>query len=298
MEANVTRAVRTCCAVLCLALYCAVASSAQDSSAENLRGDSSTLEFKDDAARKFLSREAAEFDQWEPLVEEETCEDNKVKWNDPSVKPIDWMRHFGLRHSSSDGRYIGKGVPLEGSSWLNRPFHADWFVGTLIGDDLTQTANLENEVVAGFRVGYDFDYFWGLDWRFSWSNPNIGLDGSDVMSRNGSYFASDVNLKYYPWGDSKVRPFWSLGTGMMHLEYVDLIGISENVTLVTMPVGVGVEFPQFPWLAWRLEMLDNIAFGADGVETLNNFSFIAGMEWRFGAKPNSYWPWRPARNMW
>jgi hypothetical protein len=118
------------------------------------------------------------------------------------------------------------------------------------------------------------------------------------MSRNGSYFASDVDLKYYPWGDSKVRPYWMAGLGMMHLEYVDLIGISENVTLLTMPLGVGVEFPQFPWLAWRLEIADNIAFGADRVETLHNFSFVAGMEWRFGAKPNSYWPWRSARYIW
>lgn len=298
MEANFTRVARICCAALCLSFGIALTVQADDSLAEDFRDEQSTFEFKDEASQRFLSREAAEFDKWEPLVEEETIEDNTARWCDPSVKTIDWMRHFGLRHSSSDGRYIGRGVPLEGSSWLNRPFHADWFVGTLLGDDLTQSANLENEVIAGFRVGYDFDYFWGLDWRFAWSNPNIGLDGSDVISRNGSYFASDVDLKYFPWGDSKVRPYWLLGMGMMHLEYVDLIGISENVTLLTMPFGVGVEFPQFPWLAWRLEVLDNLAFGADGVETLNNFSFVAGMEWRFGAKPNSYWPWRPARRIW
>lgn len=298
MEANLIRVARICIAALCVLLGVSLTVQADEPFDENFQDESSTFEFKDDSSKKFRSREAAEFDKWEPLVEEETIEDNTARWCDPSVKTIDWMRHFGLRHSSSDGRYIGRGVPLEGSSWLNRPFHADWFVGTLLGDDLTQSANLENEVVAGFRVGYDFDYFWGLDWRFAWSNPNIGLDGSDVISRNGSYFASDVDLKYFPWGDSKVRPYWLLGMGMMHLEYVDLIGISENVTLLTMPFGVGVEFPQFPWLAWRLEVLDNLAFGADGVETLNNFSFVAGMEWRFGAKPNSYWPWRPARRIW
>jgi hypothetical protein len=298
MEANLTRVVRSCCAGLCLALAC-VSSYGEDPFREDFRGEPSTLELKlDESASKFHSREAAEFDEWEPLVDEETIEDNTVKWTDPSLKTVDWMRHFGLRHSSSDGRYIGRGLPLEGSSWLNRPFHADWFIGTLLGDDMTQSVNLENEVFAGLRIGYDFDYYWGLDWRFGWSNPDIEVEQDSAADSNGSYFISDINLKYYPWGDAKVRPYWLMGMGLTRIEYTNQSDISENVTLATMPMGVGVEFPQFPWLAWRLEVLDNLAFGADGVETLNNFSLVAGMEWRFGAKPSSYWPWRPSRKIW
>lgn len=272
---------------------------AEDQFVESFRGEPSSLEFAHHGASEFYSREAAEFDQWEPLVEHEPLEDNRVKWHDPSVKTIDWLRHFGFRHSSTDGRYIGRGNPLEGSSWLNRPYHVDWFLGTLLGDELmTNRVELDNELIAGLRIGYDFDYYWGLDWRFGWSHPNTQVEGSDQVATNGNYFISDVDLKYYPWGDAKVRPYYLLGMGLNRIRFLDDNDISQNITLLTMPFGVGVEFPQWPWLAWRLEILDNLAFGADGVNTLHNFSFTAGMELRLGAKPNSYWPWRSARRIW
>jgi hypothetical protein len=75
-------------------------------------------------------------------------------------------------------------------------------------------------------------------------------------------------------------------------------GSGQEATLLTMPMGVGLQFPQTHWLAWRLEVLDNLAFGADGVDTMNNFTFTAGMEFRMGARPNSYWPWRSSRTIW
>lgn len=306
MEANCLQAASSVCAhwqlrtfLACLLfiLSCYSPSHAQDPFADDRHQNVSSFDFKLDEGN-VSSPEAAEFDQWQDIVEQDCEPDNTAVWHDPSVKTVDWMRHFGLRHSSSDGRYIGRGVPLEGTSWLNRPFHADWFVGTMLGDDMTQAVNMNNEVLAGVRIGYDFDYYWGLDWRFGWSNPDIDVDGANAQAHNGSLFLSDIDLKYYPWGDAKVRPYWLMGMGMTRIEFSDEDDISRNVTLATMPLGVGVEFPQTPWLAWRLEVLDNLAFGADGVETLNNFSFTAGMEWRFGVKPQSYWPWRPGRKMW
>lgn len=247
-----------------------------------------------------LDKDAARFDSWEPLLEEQGLEqDNTVPWNDPSVKPIDWARHFGFRHSSSDGRYSGKGLPMEGTSWLNRPLHADWFMGSLLGSELVDgRVDQGNDVIAGVRIGYDFDYYWGLDWRFGWSKPNAELANPDPAPRNANYFISDVDLKYYPWGDSQVRPFGLLGMGLVRIDFIDDTGRNFDTTLATLPFGAGVEFHQWPWLVWRLEILDNLAFGASGVETLNNFSFVAGMEFRFGSRPQSYWPWRSSRKIW
>jgi hypothetical protein len=291
-------ACRKLCVPLCLAvLGVSSALQARDPFESDRHVNLSSLDFKLEEESDRVSRDDADFDKWENIIEED-CEEETAIWHDPSVKTIDWMRHFGLRHSSSDGRYIGRGVPLEGTSWLNRPYHVDWFLGSLLGDNLNSSVNLNNELLAGLRIGYDFDYYWGLDWRFGWSNPNMEVEGADEQSPNGSYFISDIDLKYYPWGDSKVRPFWLMGMGLARVEFLDENDISQNVTLATMPLGVGVEFPQFPWLVWRLEVLDNLAFGADGVNTLNNFAFTAGMEWRLGAKPQSYWPWRPGRKLW
>jgi hypothetical protein len=243
--------------------------------------------------------DSADFEKWEPILEEDDTSDNLVPWYDSSVKTIDWVRHLGFRHSSTNGRHTEKGVPLEGTSWLNRPYHADWFVGSLLGTSLVAGhVEQDNAVFSGVRIGYDFDYYWGLDWRFGWSNPNIDFATPLPKPGNGSFFITDIDLKYYPWGDSKVRPFYLIGTGFTQVNFIDDSAINHNVTLLTMPLGMGFEFHQMPWLVWRLEVLDNLSFGADDVETLNNFSFTAGMEWRLGARPRSYWPWRASPKVW
>ncbi|QEG34772.1 hypothetical protein [Bythopirellula goksoeyrii] len=252
-----------------------------------------------------LSSDAAKFDEWESLFdddkvsENEIYEDSTASWGDPNIKTIDWLRHFGFRHSSSSGRFAHKGVPLEGTSWLNRPYHADWFVGSLLGDELIPgRVDQHNGTIGGVRIGTDFDYYWGAEWRFGWSHPNIGLADQLEPAASSSYFITDVDLKYYPWGDTVVRPYWLLGLGMTNIGFRDHEGVTRDVTLATMPIGTGVTFHQWPWLVWRLEVLDNISFGADGVQTVNNFSLTAGMEYRFGAKPQSYWPWRTSRRIW
>ncbi len=241
--------------------------------------------------------EAAEFDSWENLVDED--HGLEVTWDDPRLKPFDWVRHLGFRHSSTHGRHIGRGLPLEGTSWRNRPYHVDWFSGPLLGDDLISgRVGQDNELFGGFRIGWDFDYYWGLEARFGWSDPNIQFATPQLEAENGSYFVSDIDLVYYPWGDSKIRPYMLLGAGMARVNFVDETTRNFNATLFTTPIGGGVQFRQSKWLVWRLEVLDNLSYGADGVNTMHNVSLSAGMELRFGAHPASYWPWQSNRSIW
>ena len=241
-----------------------------------------------------LSPDAAEFDEWEGLMDHSPSMMSKQE-----LAPFDWMRHIGFRHSSSHGRTVGKGVPLEGSSWLNRPYHVDWFLGPLLGDDLiTNRVSQDNVLFGGLRLGYDFDYFWGIEWRFAWASPNGSFAEPLTDPVDVSFVISDVDLLYYPWGDSKVRPYLLWGLGVTQLDFRDDTGLNHHATLATMPFGAGVQFHQWPWLVWRLELLDNLAFGADQISTMNNVSLSVGMEWRLGARPASYWPWRSSRKIW
>lgn len=243
---------------------------------------------------EFCSPEAAKFDEWEGIVEE-----SPAMMTSQELLPFDWLRHFGFRHSSSHGRNVGRGVPLHGTSWLNRPYHVDWFLGPLLGDDLiTNRVSQDNVLFGGLRLGWDFDYYWGIEWRFGWADPHASYADPIVEPVDVSYVVSDVNIIYYPWGDSKVRPYLLWGLGVTQLDFLDDEDFNRHATLATMPFGLGVQFRQTPWLAWRLEFLDNLAFGADQVSTMNNVSFSAGMEWRLGARPNSYWPWRSSRKIW
>jgi hypothetical protein len=240
-----------------------------------------------------LDPDAAKFDAWEPLLDgDESCDDK------PPLRPFDWMRHWGFHHSSTDGRYMDKSVPLEYTSWLNRPYHVDWFIGPLLADNLDgDRVRQNNDLFGGLRLGWDFDYYWGVEWRFGWSSPTMFADTSQV-ELDGDYFVSDVDFVYYHWGDTKVRPYFQLGLGLTQVGTVLEDGQGLDATLLSMPLGVGVQFPLTHWLAGRLEVMDNLAFGNDGVDTMNNFSFTAGMEVRLGARPQSYWPWRSSRNTW
>jgi hypothetical protein len=187
---------------------------------------------------------------------------------------------------------------MEGTSWLNRPYHADWFLGPLLSDGpVSGRVTQSNELFGGLRAGWDFDYYWGIEWRFGWSDPDLTLTTSDAIA-SGTYFVSDVDFIYYPWGDTKVRPYVQWGLGVTQIGSLREDGSFQEATLLSMPMGVGVQFPQTHWLAWRLEVIDNLAFGGDGLDTMNNFAFTAGMELRLGARPNSYWPWRSSRTIW
>ncbi len=252
---------------------------------EPFAGDAQIEDFREGVS------ESASFDNWQPIFEETSEE--------PCLLPFDYVRHFGFRHSSTHGRHVGRGIPLEGTSWKNRPYHVDWFLGSFLGDELIHgRVSQDNELIAGLRLGWDIDYFWGLECRFGWSDPNIQLAGVETTPINGSIFLSDIDLVYYPWGDSKIRPYGLIGTGFVRYDFVDDMAVSRNTTLVSIPVGGGIQFHHWSWLAWRLEILDNIALGSDGLNTQHSVSLTAGMELRLGARPQSYWPWRSSRRIW
>ncbi len=215
------------------------------------------------------------------------------------LRPFDYMRHWGFHHSSTEGRFMEKSVPLNFSSWLNRPFHLDWFAGPLLSDSPNKTNNVKqtNALFGGLRFGWDFDYYWGAEWRFGWSDPEIFYEGSSVR-QPGQYWVSDVNLIYYPWGDTRVRPFFVAGMGISEVGSLHNDGGPLEANLLGTPFGLGIQFQQTPWLAWRAEIMDNLAWGSEGVSTTHNVSFTAGMNIRYGARKPSYWPWRTSRHSW
>ena len=278
-----------------------------------------------------LDPEAAEFDPWQPLVECDPLlredamggpmaepfssfdEADAQSELEPEIDSYDEAPHRWFRHSSTDGPFQSRNVPMQYTSWLNRPYHIDGFVGPLLSDGpVSGRVEQSNELFTGFRVGWDFDYYWGLEWRYGRAdpmllaavpNPNDTGDEDDepattIDEFRGTYTVSDISFLYYPWGDTKVRPYVQWGLGITQIDSVRADGTGQESTLLGMPLGVGVQFPLTHWLAWRMEVVDNLAFSGDGIDAMNNFAFTAGMDVRLGARPNSYWPWRSSRTIW
>ena len=223
-------------------------------------------------------------------------------WGGCAAAAIDWVRHVGFRHSSTHGRNTGRGLPLTDTSVLNRPFHIDWFAGPVLMDKLRSgRVGQTNGVFGGLRVGYDFDYYWGLEGRIAWTDADLKLYQAEEAYREPTqinYNFLDVTLVYYPWGDSKIRPYAVLGMGMADTDYRDEADIKHNHTFLTMPWGFGVKVCEWKHMNLRFEILDNLSFGSDGAASMNNFSFTAGMEFRYGGRRRLYWPWNSSYVGW
>jgi hypothetical protein len=204
-----------------------------------------------------------------------------------------------LRPSRYD-RHQGEGEPLLGASWLNRPYYTGFFLGALHGDTLIPgEINQSIGFFGGFRLGWDYDTYWGLETRLGFSE--LGLDFIDEPSVDGAatdIVIWDTSLVYYPWGDSRWRPYLSLGIGLVDYDFIDAVGLRHSDAVVGVPWGVGLKYRHSDWIALRFDLLDNVAFGGKaGFETMNNLSLTGGLEFRFGGTRKSYFPWNSSRTI-
>jgi hypothetical protein len=215
--------------------------------------------------------------------------------------PLDdlWLLPKMLRPSGYS-RHQGEGEPLLGASWLNRPYYLGFFLGALHGDTLIPgEINQSIGFFGGVRLGWDYDTYWGLETRVGFSE--LGLDFIDESSVDGlstDVVVWDASLVYYPWGDSRWRPYLSLGLGLVDYDFLDELGLRHSDAVVGLPWGVGLKYRQSDWITMRFDLLDNVAFGGKaGFETMNNLSLTGGLEFRFGGTRKSYFPWNPSRTI-
>lgn len=205
---------------------------------------------------------------------------------------------WGPRTSRED-RHIGICCPLEGTSWLNRPCTAGWGIGGLFCDDpLAHRVDCETGVYGIYRLGWDYDYYWGLETRLGQATPAVHDRNLNTPDSTADVTTFDVSLLWYPTGDSRLRPYVCMGLGFQHLNFRDHHFDVVNTSTFSMPFGIGVKWMCTPWIALRLEATENLAVGNDQLDMMHNGALTAGMEVRFGGHRPSYWPWNPNRTIW
>ena len=198
-----------------------------------------------------------------------------------------------------DHRHIGVCCPLEGTSWRNRPWSAGCAVGALWGDDpLDNRIDLEPGIYGIYRLGWDYDYYWGLEARLGQATPAVkdNIVGTPATTADVTLF--DVSMLWYPTGDSRLRPYICFGLGFQHFNFRDHNFQVVNTSTFSMPFGIGVKWMYTPWIVLRLEATENWAVGNDQLDMMHNMALTAGVEVRFGGYRPSYWPWNPNRKIW
>lgn len=205
-----------------------------------------------------------------------------------------WHRPWFSHDDPNDPyRHIGVGKPLVGTSWLNRPWYWGLFLGTLLADDPIPGEVLSNNsFFIGTRIGWDFDHYWGLEWRYGFSRPQINDNAGIKLPDPANEYFTDISLEYYPWGDSRWRPYMSLGLGVQTFRFADQNDTTIHQSLLSLPIGIGVKYLYDRWCTIRFDAYDNIAFGDGRLDTMHNFTLMMGAEFRFGGRaPVNYFPW-------
>lgn len=237
----------------------------------------------------------------EPALVPQSTQSTHSQWQLPAMED-QWEDPHGAVAPSRGDSFGGWGIrvwpfaqlaePLHGTSWLNRPYHASAFSGTWLGDSLIAGGvSQETGFFSGYRLGTDLTHHWGSELRLSLFYINTyfsdGTRGAD--SRN---LLGDVNLLYYPWGDTRWRPYASIGLGLAGFHFVDQDNVAVDHTGLGLPVGLGVKYLYRNWLAMRLDIKDNIVFSGNRVDTTDSWSFVGSVELHWGSKSSArYVPW-------
>lgn len=203
------------------------------------------------------------------------------RWQQP------WLTH---RDPNDPHRHVGLGQPLEGTSWRNRPWFAGAFFGGAFHGDLTDNVRQNNGSLMGLRLGWDLDHYYGIEGRYAFSNPQIMDAGGSSLGDSHDYLM-DVSALYYPLGDARWRPYFGLGVGLATYRFRDESDERIHDSAVNVPISVGIKYFYSPHFTLRLDAVDNITFGSDNLDAMNNFFLLGSVEYRFGGRRPSYFPW-------
>jgi hypothetical protein len=186
-------------------------------------------------------------------------------------------------------RHIDRGQPLVGTSWANRPYSIEGFTGALLAWNLTEDLDQTHGTLSGFRVGWDFDYFWGTQFGFGFGQTRTDPGGGDVSIR-----IADVSVLYYPWGDARWRPYTGFGLGVGNYNFRDLNQVSVDQFAVQIPLSLGVKYAFKPWWGLRLDATNYLVLPANDLSFMNQVALSLAAELRFGGQRRSYFPYSPS----
>lgn len=217
-----------------------------------------------------------------------TFDPNFLPPQDPDFEA--WGHETGPRHPRRAQRFTGWGQPLHGTSWLNRPFYFGAYVGQAFLDDAVADVQQNNAALVGLRLGWDFDYYWGMETRFGYANSNLSPIGTSVVDGTGRDYFVDLAMMWYPTGDSRWRPFLSAGLGAATYRF-QYNGVGLHDTALEIPLGVGLKYYLSRWSSLRWEFQYAPSLGTGRLEPMNNLAIGLGAEIRFGGSPRSYFPW-------
>jgi len=197
--------------------------------------------------------------------------------------------YLGHGQSYIGPRHIDRGQPLIGTSWTNRPFYVDGYTGALLGWGLNDVLGQGHGTVTGVRLGWDFEHFWGAQFGFGFGNTQTDPLGNDISLR-----LADLSVLYYPWGDSRWRPYTGMGLGVGQYDFINQDQRRIEQIAVQIPLSIGVKYAFRPWWAIRVDATNYLSLPTGELSFINQLALTLALELRFGGQRRSYFPYSPS----
>ncbi len=279
-----------------------------------------------EAIRREVEEEIAAEEETERSEKE--AREKKDQWGMKDLAPLKVSSPLGKTvfsclktlspFNSPTGPHKNCGRPLDGVSWLDRPYYFGGFVGCMDGSELVSSMiKQKNGGSGGLNFGYNFNEYWGLESRLHFSSIDIketaygqeffynwfttaypGQTVPPLTTRSNQLTIFDVAVHYYPLGDAQFRPFFKYGFGIAQTSFIDTYGQKRRNNTAAMPIGVGLRYWWNSRLAVQADIVDNIIFSRGVTKTQYNWTFTVGITYMFGGsntrRPYVHWPRTPS----
>jgi|GEM_PF-4843995 len=242
----------------------------------------------------------------QPLPHPEMAFLNRAEADSRYIDKMPRLKWLGKTLWNAGGLYKGEALTTE--SWLNKPWNLGFTFGATSGFDLVDGWLRADPAFAfEIRLGRDLTPKWGLEGKFFFGNyalTDTPPAGSTVATypglayaREAELFTMALSMTYYPWGETQWRPYFGIGFGLGSLMYSDINLREIHAWTATMPLTAGLKYRYNSSCALRFEICDNIVFssGQDGAGPFGTWTFLIGLDWRFGGKARNYWPYNSSR---
>jgi hypothetical protein len=207
--------------------------------------------------------------------------------------PQGMIPYFGPRTPDSE-KDRGMGWPLEGSGWRTDPFSISGFSGATASAALIPGhVNLQPSYYGGINLGWDYDHYWGIEKRLGFGALNLVNGNHDPIGGTNLSITGEYRLMYYPLGDARWRPFLTAGLGWSDFYFSDDRGDKHLDTVGMVPFGLGFKYLHNKNLALRVDLIDDVTFGAGALSTFHYVALTAGLEVRYGRRLLKL-PWHKA----
>ncbi|HWB09205.1 MAG TPA: hypothetical protein VG826_08275 [Pirellulales bacterium] len=185
---------------------------------------------------------------------------------------------------------FGIGGPLTSGGWRAQPFSISGFAGATNGGPIIRNHVDElPSAYAGVNFGWDYDHFWGIEKRLGFGALNLVTPWHQRLDP-GLSVTGEYRVMYYPLGDTRWRPFVTLGIGWSDFYFIDEFNHRHIDTLLLFPYGVGLKYLWNDRWALRIDLIDELTLSSNQTSTFHYVALTAGLEFRYGKRLIN-WPW-------